>query len=181
MSRLPLGLAALAAIAACSIPPSGSTYTPQALPDATTFAPVAQLLDVRCGSLLCHGTVARNLRLYGSAGLRYAPGDRPFVPTCDTPDEAARDYASVVDLEPETMSEVVSGGGAHPEMLTMVRKARGTEAHKGGAVWTQGDDADTCVTSWLAGSADAVACASGVSSVVLGGATNGLAQCFAGP
>jgi hypothetical protein len=103
------------------------------------------------------------------------------VPTCDTADEAAQDYASVVDLEPETMSDVVSGGGAHPEMLTIVRKARGTEAHKGGTVWTQGDDADTCLTSWLAGSVDAAACSRGVSGVVLGGTTNGLAQCFAGP
>jgi hypothetical protein len=52
------------------------------------------------------------------------------VPLCNTSDEIAQDYLSVVGLEPETMSDVVSGGD--PSMLTMVRKARGTEAHKGG-------------------------------------------------
>ncbi len=181
MKRTLTVLGAALALASCSIPPTGSTYTPAALPDAASFPPVAQLLDVRCGSLNCHGTIARNLRLYGSAGLRFASTDRPLVPTCNTPDENAQDYASVVDLEPETMSAVVGGGGAHPEMLTVVRKARGAEAHKGGAVWSQGDDADTCFTSWLAGTADAAACARGVTGVVQSGTANALASCFPGP
>ena len=70
----------------------------------------------------------------------------------------------MVGLEPETMSAVVAAGGAIPEQLTMVRKARGTEAHKGGAVWTQGDDSDTCLTSWLEGQPDPAACERGVAS-----------------
>ena len=94
-------------LAACSIPPSDAQYTPQALPDQGSFPPVAQLLVVRCGSLECHGTPARNLRLYGSAGLRWSSGYRPLVPPCDTQDEVAQDYESVVGLEPETMLYLV--------------------------------------------------------------------------
>ena len=50
------------------------------------------------------------------------------------------------------MSQVVDDHhGEHPELLTFVRKARGTEAHKGGTLITPGDDQDVCITSWLAG------------------------------
>jgi len=85
---------------ACSAP-EPSPYAAQALPDEATFGPVAQMLDVRCGSLGCHGAVGRNLRLYGSAGLRLSPSDRPLAPPhpCNTQDEDAQDYMSVVDLE----------------------------------------------------------------------------------
>lgn len=157
------------ALAACSAPPSDSRYVPQSLPDQTSFPDVAELLVLRCGSLDCHGKAARNLRLYGSAGLRLSPTDRPVGPCRDTAAEDAQDYESVVGLEPEVMSAVVSGGGAHPEELTLVRKARGSEAHKGGQIWSQGDDSDRCVTSWLAGKADAVACQAGVQAGLLRG------------
>ena len=182
--RLRVASALLVVLAGCSAPPPDGRYDPQALPDRVAFPPVAELLVVRCGSLLCHGTVGRNMRLYGSAGLRLSPGDRPLVPTCDTPDEVDQDYESVVSLEPEAMSAVVAAGGANPEQLTMVRKARGTEAHKGGAIWTQGDDSDTCLTSWLAGNTSASACAAGVASVLPGGpsgAPNPLLKCLSLP
>jgi hypothetical protein len=39
-----------------------------------------------------------------------------------------------------------------------VRKARGTEAHKGGQLITPGDDQDKCITSWLAGATDTTSC-----------------------
>lgn len=136
---------------------------------------------MRCGSLLCHGTPARNLRLYGSAGLRWSPTDRPFVPLCDTSDEVDQDYESVVSLEPETMSAVVAAGGAHPEQLTMVRKARGTESHKGGQIWTQGDDSDTCLVAWLAGTPNPSACARALTGVLPGGASNPFLPCLSQP
>jgi len=159
-ARLIVVFAPLAAIfigAACSTP-SDSRFvaTP---PDAASFALVAPVLVHHCGSLDCHGTPQRNLRIYGKEGLRLAPGDRPLHPDVTTPGEIAEDYASVVGLEPELMSAVVAEGGAHPERLTFVRKARGQEAHKAGtAVIQQGDDSDTCITSWLAGKTDAAAC-----------------------
>jgi hypothetical protein len=179
-----LALAAfLVALGACSTPPSDARYTPSALPDRATFPPVAELLVVRCGSLDCHGTVGRNLRLYGSAGLRWSPSDRPLAPPCDTPDEVDQDYQSVVGLEPEAMSAVVAAGGASPEQLTIVRKARGTESHKGGAIWSAGDPSDTCLTAWLAGQAVAssAACTSALTSVLPGGSANPLLPCLAGP
>ena len=61
---------------------------------------------------------------------------------CTTPDEIEQDYDSVVGLEPEAMSAVVADGGANPDRLSLVRKARGLEHHKGGTVFQVGDDAD---------------------------------------
>lgn len=183
-ARLLLTFLSLVAFAGCSIPSADGKYTQHALPDRVTFPPVAELLDVRCGSLDCHGTVARNLRLYGSPGLRWLSSDRPLVPPCDTQDEDDQDYESVVGLEPETMSAVVAAGGIDPERLTMVRKARGTEAHKGGKVWTQGDDSDACLTSWLAGKTTSNACAKGIADVLPSGSPaspNPLVQCFGQP
>jgi hypothetical protein len=179
--RTLLVTAGLAAIAGCSTPPPDARYTQQALPDAATFPPVAQLLEVRCGSVECHGNVARNLRLYGSAGLRWSSTERPLVPLCDTPTEVDQDYESLVGLEPEAMSVVVAAGGANPDRLTLVRKARGVESHKGGQIWTQGDDSDTCLVAWLSGHPHSEACASGMAGVLLGGSTNPLLQCLAQP
>lgn len=182
-ARLPAAASAVVVLWACSTPPSDARYTPSALPDRASFPPVAELLVVRCGSLDCHGTVGRNLRLYGSAGLRWSSSDRPLVPPCDTPDEVDQDYQSVVGLEPEAMSAVVAAGGARPEQLTMVRKARGTENHKGGAVWAAGDASDTCLTAWLAGQAAAssAACSSALASALPGAQTNPLVSCLAAP
>jgi len=167
----------LGLLAACTIPPTDSRSTPQALPDATSFPPVALLLDVRCGSLDCHGTIARNMRLYGSAGLRWSASDRPLSPICDREAEVGQDYESVVGLEPEVMGQVVASGGANPDALTMVRKARGIESHKGGKIWNEGDDSDTCLVSWLSGKADAGACERGLVDVLPGGSSNPLVQC----
>jgi hypothetical protein len=121
------------------------------------------------------------MRLYGSAGLRSCPSDRPFVPACDTSDEVDQDYQSVVGLEPEVMGAVVAAGGANPDQLTMMRKARGLESHKGGQIWSQGDDSDTCLTSWLASNTDLTACANGLTDVLPNGASNPLLQCLQTP
>jgi hypothetical protein len=154
------GALAVALAFACSSPPSDARFvaTP---PDAASFPPVALMLIQACGTLDCHGTVARNLRLYGNTGLRYSPSDVPTALTPTTDDEVAQDYASVVGLEPEIMSAVVASGGANPERLTLVRKARGSESHKGGAVIVHvpPDPRDICMTTWLAGRTDATSCA----------------------
>jgi hypothetical protein len=181
IARTGLAYVSLLAMAGCSVPAANETYVPLSLPDRAMFSPVAQLLDVRCGSLDCHGTIARNLRLYGSAGLRWSASDRPLVPLCDTQTEVDQDYESVVGLEPEAMSAVVAAGGADPDQLTMVRKARGIESHKGGQIWSQGDDSDTCLTSWLSGDTNANACARGMASVLPSGSSNPLLECLAPP
>jgi hypothetical protein len=149
----------LLGLLACVTAPSDS-QTVEHVPDRTTFAPVSDLLDRRCGALDCHGTTFRNLRIYGREGLRLSPTDRPTsVAGTTTVAEYDATFASLVALEPELMSAVVLEGGTRPERLTFVRKARGTEDHKGLAIWSAGDAADLCVTSWLSGKDDAGACA----------------------
>jgi hypothetical protein len=152
-----LGLAIVGVIVACVTAPEDSRVvaTP---PDRNAFPPVADLLMVRCGTLDCHGMKERNLRLYGSLGLRLV--DRPTSkPNKTTPDEYTESFNSVVGLEPEILSQVVQEGGANPERLTLIRKPRNTEHHKGLQMFKPGDDGDRCVTSWLAGHTDTAACA----------------------
>ncbi len=152
-----LGGAVIATLLACTSAPSDARFvaTP---PDAKSFPPVAAMLIQACGTLDCHGTVGRNLRLYGDTGLRLSLTDVPstLIPTTDG--EVAQNYASIVGLEPELLSAVVASGGMDPERLTFVRKARGMEAHKGGAVVAAGDARDVCITTWLKGHADASSC-----------------------
>lgn len=144
-------------LCACALPAADARFQEQ-LPERDSFPAVAAVLVHSCGTLDCHGSSARNLRLYGSSGLRWSADDRPQMPACATPEEIEQDFASVVGLEPELLSAVVADGGADPERLTLVRKARGIEHHKGGAPWKSGDDADTCLTSWIASKPDDSAC-----------------------
>jgi len=142
---------------ACSSPPPDARFV-ETTPDTTTFPAVAAMLIQSCGTLDCHGTVGRNLRLYGDTGLRASALDVPSVLIPTTPDEIAQDYDSVVGLEPEIMSQVVASHGANPQSLTFYRKPRGLESHKGGTVINAGDARDVCITTWLGGHADATAC-----------------------
>jgi hypothetical protein len=142
---------------ACSSPQSDARFV-ETLPDRPSFPDVAQALVHHCGTLDCHGTPYRNLRIYGNEGLRWSPTDRTLDPLCTTSTEVGQDFDSVVGLEPEVMSQVVQDHGAAPDRLTMVRKARGTENHKGGTVMQPGDDLDTCITSWLATAVQTAAC-----------------------
>ena len=127
-------------------------------PDRGTFPLVADALERRCSTLDCHGRPERNLRLYSGPGLRLAPGDVPGS-GATTEAEYGASFESVVGLEPEVMSLVVAERGKAPERLTLVRKARGSESHKGGAVIVLGDESDQCLTSWLSSSANEEACA----------------------
>lgn len=153
--------------AACSGPPSDSRIG-VLVPDRAQFPPVADVLDQRCGMLgACHGNTQRNFIVYGCKGLRLDPGDFPGCKrpngNKDTTDaEYDATFRSLVGLEPALMSSVVGGHGKHPEVLTFVRKARGDEAHKGGAVIVPGDDSDNCIASWLGGATDTDACSKAI-------------------
>jgi hypothetical protein len=165
---LALGLMVPVAIVSCSAVPSDARIGIDA-PNGSEeeFGIVGDYLDHRCGSLDCHGQPGRNLRIWGCEGMRLDPHD---VPLCSVPQggsqttsaEHQATYRSLVGLEPAVMSTVVEGHGAHPELLTFVRKARGLEAHKGGVLIAPGDDQDVCVTSWLAGATDVIACANAI-------------------
>lgn len=146
----------VATMAGCSAPGPDAT-TPLAKPDVASFSYVQAFLDHRCGSLDCHGTRYRNLRMWGHDGMRLAYGDVPgAAPT--TGQEVQASYEAVVGFEPEIMSAVVADHGLHPERLTLVRKARGTEKHAGGAIVVAGDERDVCMTSWLSGQTNVDAC-----------------------
>jgi len=159
MRRTLYALAAL--VVACSTPDSNARIGVTE-PDRTQFVPVGQFLDRRCGTLDCHGREERNFRVYGCEGLRLDPENSPRCRKnggVDTTNpELDATFRSLVGLEPAVTSAVVQGKGQHPELLTLVRKARGTESHKGGALIVPGDSQDQCLTSWLAGKTDVAAC-----------------------
>jgi hypothetical protein len=161
---------AAAAAVACALAPADERMGVVG-PDLGQFetAGVGDYLDHRCGSLDCHGQSTRNLVIWGCNGLRLDPNETGLVPGCrasggknTTTPEYEASYRSLVGLEPAVMSAVVSSGGQHPELLTFIRKARGWDAHKGGALVTPGDDQDVCMTSWLAGNANSTACGNAI-------------------
>lgn len=148
-----------AAVVGCSSPDTNARVNPVASgPDRAQFAEVAPVLVNRCGSLDCHGSAYRNMRLYGYAGARLDPAHTPDNPRTITQAEIDADYDAVVALEPTLMAEVVASGGAEAGNLTLVRKGRGAENHKGGRRIEPGDDADVCLVSWLGGNVDVAAC-----------------------
>lgn len=163
-----------------------------------SFTPVANYLGQRCGTLDCHGQPGRNLRVWSCTGMRLDSESTPA--SCAEPtteDEYQATYRSLVGLEPQVMTTVYTGcevtdgaaatyppgGSCHPELLTFIRKARGTEAHKGGQlicveppcpdgippqVPLEGDAGplvdlqDVCLVSWLEGATDTAACQTAV-------------------
>ncbi len=151
------------AVTLATCPPFDDPATP-----FEDFRTVSSVLERRCATIDCHGSSARPLRLYGQSTLRrpedagaadgidlsqYFPGGN--VATTDA--ELRDNYRSLCGLEPEIMSSVVQG--AQPvESLTLVRKPRLLEKHKGGRVWFEGDLGDRCLTSWLHGAVDKIAC-----------------------
>lgn len=129
-------------------------------PPLEDFKAVSPLLEQRCGTLDCHGSVSRPLRIYGQYGLRFVGEDDDpntlysgnlNAPT--TSAEVERNYYAVCGLEPEKMA-FVQAGEADAESLTMVRKPRLSEKHKGGRIWDQGKVEDRCLTEWIAGDYD---------------------------
>jgi hypothetical protein len=62
-----------------------------------------------------------------------------------------------VSLEPETLSNVVTLQ-ADPNQLSLVRKTRGIEHHKGGQRAETGDALDRCIVLWLTGIFDPNPC-----------------------
>jgi len=125
---------------------------------SATQAGVSRLFERRCGTLDCHGQIGRPLRIYGQLGLRFVDdaGDQPGG-SSTTETEYQANYQSVIGVQPEIMTRVVTGD-LPPEALMILRKPLQLERHKGGAVFVEGDDAYNCVTSWLGGQADYTAC-----------------------
>jgi hypothetical protein len=134
----------------------------------SSFRPISAVLERRCGTLDCHGSAYRPLKIYGQIGLRrpepegsanvksfkdyYSGGAEPT-----TEAELFDNYLSAIGLEPEILDAVVSGEDL-PDALTLVRKPRLREKHKGGLIWTQGDPGDLCLINWITGTGDTAPC-----------------------
>lgn len=152
------------ATSSCSGPANGRTEFNG--PSVDTFKPVADMLGKRCGTLDCHGNINRNMRIYSYRGLRLDPSDMSGgnlmtgkgLVTSDAEYQAT--YTSVLTLEPELMGKILFQHG-DPTQLTMIKKARGLEHHKGRKLWNAGDPADRCLISWLTGHVDTNACKQG--------------------
>jgi hypothetical protein len=161
------GAFAALALCACAGPPGNQVFVPDP-PSTDGFSLVADALDAHCGTLDCHGSPARNFRVYGIDGERLSRNDIPGG-SLTTAAEYTATYESIIALEPEILSSIVAEGGAHPERWIVITKGRGTEAHKGGHRMTAGDDTDRCITTWLAGSPDANACTNAAAVLPPGG------------
>lgn len=163
--------AAILAVAGCSGVDSTAQITvkgPKFGAKGAAFLPISSVLERRCGTLDCHGSTYRPLKIYGQIGLRrpeakdstnvksfkdyYSGGAEPT-----TEAELFDNYLSVIGLEPEILGGVVAGE-AQPDALTMVRKPRLREKHKGGLIWNQSDPGDLCVINWLTGIDDTAPC-----------------------
>jgi len=72
--------------------------------------------------------------------------------------EVEANRLSACGVEPDLISEVVNTE-ADPGTLTLVRKPRLTEAHKGGLIWKADSlQGDKCLTTWISGLVDVAAC-----------------------
>jgi hypothetical protein len=150
----------LSASACGSAEPEAGRLSEMQLPSREQFPVVDAAMQRRCATLDCHGQVGRNLRLYGFGGLRLSTPESPIGdPLADPTTVAELDasYASTIGLEPEALWQVVVQG-ADPNQLSLVRKMRGIEKHKGGQLALTGDALDRCLVLWLTGKPDPVPC-----------------------
>ena len=162
--------AALALAACSSVDPAAEVTVkgPSFGAQGSSFLPISSVLERRCGTLDCHGSTYRPLKIYGQIGLRrpepvgstnvksykdyYSGGSEPT-----TEAELFDNYLSVIGLEPEILEAVVTKKEP-PEALTLVRKPRLREKHKGGLIWTASDPGDLCLLNWLTGIEDTAPC-----------------------
>ena len=161
-----LGVVALCC--ACSGPAGDQIYVPNPPPYDPSFNFVGDALEAHCGTLDCHGSAARNLRVYGIDGLRAGQGLFPGS-ALTSAQEYEDTYASLIAIQPEVLTEVVADHGARPERWIVITKGRGTEHHKGGTRMQPGDDTDHCLLSWLALTVDQDACNRASSVIPPGG------------
>lgn len=161
-----LARTALIGLSLCAMQACGADLrTPEggdrdlAVPSRDNFPLVGDAMQRSCGTLDCHGQIGRNLRLFGRLGLRLPSDGDTFDPT--TEEEYAGSYLSVTGLEPESLSKVVKRE-VSPFELTMVRKARGLEMHKGLQLMARGDALDVCIVGWLIGEYSEEACTAAI-------------------
>lgn len=114
------------------------------------FTPVSGVLERRCGTLDCHGSIYRPLRIYGQGGLRIPGAGNVSGGNPTTPDELTANYQAAISLEPEIMQAVLAGD-KFPDQLTLIRKPLLLEKHKGGPVFSKSSAGYTCLNDWVLG------------------------------
>lgn len=164
--KRPVLFALLVALCACAAdltyPDGGTRVTTILAPDQNDFTQVSPVFERRCGTLDCHGSAGRPLRIYSGLGLRL-PNEAGAVPGSGgtTPDEITANYRAVIGLQPEEMTRVVAGEDP-PRSLLILAKPLNLESHKGGPAFSpNGDDGETCISTWLTGNGlDKASCVS---------------------
>jgi hypothetical protein len=134
------------------------------------FRNVSAVLEKRCGSLDCHGQLARPLRIMGSTGLRlFTPsefsdpsqaeeaGGIPGGLKATTEQELEQNRLSLCGVEPERTEQVVIGN-LEPTELMIIKKPSLRERHKGQQVFFKGGAGEECVASWLTGEVSIADC-----------------------
>lgn len=164
-----LAASVLGVLGGCSGVDESAVVTAKCPPgDPASFRPVSAVVEQRCGTIDCHGSTFRPLRIFGRYSLRrpeirdagsdlvyeeyYPGGDEP---TTDA--ELDENLRSICGLEPEIMTAVIDKTRP-PEDLSFIRKPRLLEKHKGGLIWYKGDTGDQCLTNWLLGGKDVSKC-----------------------
>lgn len=132
---------------------------------------VSAVFEKRCGTLDCHGHIARPLKIYGRAGLRFFDAlelKDPNVAVANetypggkktTEQELDLNRRSICGLEPEKMTRVLTGE-IPPDDLLLLQKPLEVHAHKGGKLFTasKNDPGVLCISSWLARAVNTTAC-----------------------
>lgn len=169
-AALVLGIAACCPVLATSCIAEPDEALPIDCPpmDDVVFKDVSAVLENRCGTLDCHGSPYRPFRVYGSRGLRrpetpetLAEGtfDEYYTGGLATTKAERQDNAlSLCGLEPEKLKEYQAAVAQNKDkredlagdMLTVIRKARLEERHKGGQIWPKNATGDQCLYTWLA-------------------------------
>lgn len=129
--------------------PDKSAFTGIPVDGSGTLPAVSSYMERRCGTLDCHGSALIPMRLYGQFGRRH-PDEMNFPGGLGTTAaELEANYGTVCSVEPEKTAEQAQNLGQTADTLLIVRKARGTEGHKGGTILKEGDAADKCILGWL--------------------------------
>ncbi|MEZ4302386.1 MAG: hypothetical protein R3B70_46090 [Polyangiaceae bacterium] len=153
-----LGFLGLVAVAPGCRDNLDDTVTGKCPSQAVFEQSVSPFLERRCGTLDCHGSIARPMRLFGQLGLRHPDEDNVSGGALTTAVELTANYTSVCNVDAEKMSESVDDFGNQAENLLLVTKARGLEKHKGGKVVSENDAGDRCLRGWLKGEDVTQAC-----------------------
>lgn len=131
--------------------PSRESFTGEPADGGASVVAVSTFMERRCGTLDCHGSMFRPMRLLGRYGLRDPAQKNVTGGAPTTAAELDANYAAVCNVEPEQMNKAIEDFGQSAEKLLVLQKARGVEGHKGGTIVTQGTPGDDCILGWLRG------------------------------